>query len=185
MPYLTAAVILVGALCLVDLVLSLGVVRRLRAHTTLIEHILIRDTSRTPIRRAGERVDDFSTVTSGGGPVTRESLTESADSVLVGFFTTDCDTCRERLPEFVRKAGQWEEAIAVVVGEGAEATDLVDSFELQEVARVVLETPKNAPMTDAFAVRAFPSVCVVDGTGLVLSSDADEHRHDHATAGAS
>jgi peroxiredoxin len=183
MPYLTAAVVLVGALCLVDLILSLGVVRRLRAHSSLIEHILTRDMDRTPIRRAGERVDAFSAVTSGGGLVTRETLTESAGSVLVGFFSPDCDTCRERLPEFVRKAGRWEETIAVVVGEKAEAMELADSFGLREAARVVLESPKDAAMADAFGVRAFPSVCVVDGTGLVLSSDADGHRHEPATAG--
>ncbi|MEU5878706.1 hypothetical protein [Spirillospora sp. NPDC047279] len=184
MPYLTAAVVLVGALCLVDLVLSLGVVRRLRAHTALIEHVLTRETDRTPIRRAGERVDAFSAATSGGGRVTRETLSKSAAGVLVGFFSPDCATCRERLPEFVRDASRWEETIAVVVGEEAEARDLAAAFELHAAARVVLEDPKDAPMTDAFGVRAFPSVCVVDGTGLLLSSDADGHRHEPAATGA-
>lgn len=182
MPYLTAAVVLVGALCLLDLVLSLGVIRRLRAHTTLIEHILTRSTDDPPIRRTGDRVDAFSAVTTGGNVITRETLTESADSVLVAFFSPDCGTCRERLPEFVRKAERWEETIAVVVGEEAEAMDLASSFDLHQVARVVLENPKDPPMANAFGVRAFPSVCVVDGTGIVLSSDADGRLHEPTTA---
>ncbi|MFI0480987.1 TlpA family protein disulfide reductase [Actinomadura sp. 9N215] len=184
MPYLTAAVVLVGALCLADLVLSLGIVRRLRVHGALIEHVLTRSTEKTPIKRTGERVDAFSAVTSGGGLVTRESLTESAESVLVGFFSPDCATCRERLPGFVREASRRDETIAVVVGDEPAATELVGSSGLDRAARVVLESPADSPMADAFGVSAFPSACVVDGTGVVLSSDADGHRHESAAASA-
>lgn len=182
MPYLAAAIILIGAICLVNLVLSLGVVRRLRSHTTLIEHLLTRNTAPKPILSAGERIGPFSAVTTGGGLISRESMTGSAGNVLVGFFSPDCDSCRDRLPEFIRKAKESDETLAVVVGQEAAAMDLVDSFTLHDVSRVVLEAPEDGAMSHAFGVQALPAVCVVDGTGLVLSSDADEHQH--AAAGA-
>ncbi|WP_433334617.1 TlpA family protein disulfide reductase [Spirillospora sp. CA-294931] len=180
MPFLIAAVVLVGAVCLVDLVLTLGTVRRLRAHTALIEHLLSKLTSSPKtMLDAGERVGAFSALSTDGELITRESLTQGAETALVGFFSPDCDACREKMPDFIRRAEDSPGAIAVVVGQEAASKELVASFALQRVARLVYERSGESAMATAFGVKAFPAVGVVDETGVLQAGDDHEHDHDH------
>src|ERR1041384_1123039 len=96
MMFLTAAVVLVGILCALDLFLTFAVVRRLREHTTELE------------RLAGMALPG-----SGGsapGVLVGRSLPEPAavgagQSRLVGFFDSNCSTCFEHAPEFAAVAG--------------------------------------------------------------------------------
>jgi len=58
MPYLVAAVVLVGLLCLLDLVLTFGVIRRLRSTA---------EATPRPLTGPGERAGEFATVYRGAG----------------------------------------------------------------------------------------------------------------------
>ncbi|MHB9863459.1 TlpA family protein disulfide reductase [Streptomyces sp. YIM S03343] len=151
MYVLTAAFVLVAVLCLLNLLLTIGVIKRLREHTEIIE----------PIRqqagiRTGDEVGDFSVRGVDGEPLGRESL--APDSV-VAFFAPHCRPCKALVPDFIR----WAEAddngrdrrIAVVVGDAAASGELVAM--LRPVAHVVVEEPLGTVGT-AFRTSATPTV---------------------------
>ncbi|MGK5552103.1 TlpA family protein disulfide reductase [Actinomadura kijaniata] len=172
MPVLVAAVVLVGALCLLDLLLTLGVIRRLREHTAALEGLLARGGGGRPpgddLPAAGDAVAPFAATATDGTPVTAESL---AGRVIVAFLSTECDACRGQLPRFVEQArGQGRDRVlGVVVGDAAAAEDMVAA--LEPVARVAVE-PVGAAISAAFGVSAYPSYVVVeDGrvTGTAVS----------------
>lgn len=168
MPYLVALVIVVGVLCLVDLLLTVGVIRRLREHTQLLAAYTEREQERRAILPEGETADRFETVATDGSPISRERL---AEPTLIGFFSPDCGACQEALPGFVTVAERFRngrgEALAVIVtpeGDAAPQREL-----LEPVARVVVERP-GGPVSSALGVHAFPSFGLLGSGGRVLAS---------------
>src|SRR5690349_19483902 len=93
---LTAVAVLAGALCLLNLVLTLGVVRRLREHAVLLAK-LQPAAAPNPMLAVGEQVGSFETVTVDGHPVSRDALD---GPTLLGIFSPNCSACAERLPKF-------------------------------------------------------------------------------------
>jgi len=165
MPYLASAVVVVGALGLVNLLLTLAVIRRLRQHTELL--------SNRPagpeggVLAAGERPGDFDAVDTDGLPVTA-----GPDGPrLVGFFSPECEPCKAKLPDFAEQVAGYPggpaRVLAVVAGDGPGITDFAGA--LAPVARVVVE-PSDGPLTTAFQVSAFPAWCVLDELGVVQHS---------------
>lgn len=143
---------------LLNLVLLLGVVRRLREHETRLASM----TGGGPpvlITPAGGRVAPFSARSVDGRSVDEHST----DAALVGFFSPECGSCHERLPDFRAAAGEHAgPVLAVVVEDGGDTSPLVDA--LRTCATVVLEAP-TGPVAEAFAVRGFPAFALVaDGT---------------------
>ncbi len=167
LPFLTAAAVLVGALCLLNLVLTLGAVQRLREHANLIAQ-LSPAAAPNPMLGVGERVGSFEAVTVDGHAISRDSL---AGPTLLGIFSPDCSACAERLPGFVDLAGGYpggrERVLAVVVGDEHGAAEQVGS--LAPVARVVIEDA-DGPINQAMRVRGYPAFGVLDNTGRVLSA---------------
>jgi hypothetical protein len=163
---LTAVAVLAGALCLLNLVLTLGVVRRLREHAVLLAKL--QPTAPNPMLAVGERVGSFDTVTVDGRPVSRDTLD---GPTLLGIFSPDCSACAERLPNFVDLAGGYpggrERVLAVVVGDEHETVAQVAA--LAPVARVVVEAA-NGPISRATSVRGYPAFGVLDEGGHVLSA---------------
>jgi len=161
MPLLVVAVALVGALCVLNLLLSFGVIRRLREHTKLIDAVyeFVGSTPGTGSDgpAAGDTVADFRATTTGGEPVARDDL---APSTVVAFLAADCQGCHEQLPDFLAWArGQdRQRVLAVVNGHGSAADALVE--QLTPAARVVLEDEKP-PVAGAFGVRSYPQFCVL------------------------
>ncbi|MCC3769325.1 TlpA disulfide reductase family protein [Streptomyces sp. UNOC14_S4] len=176
MPVLIAAVVLVGALCTLDLVLTLGVVKRLREHTALISKMANSQPSRPPVIGVGEEVGEFSAVAVGGDVLTRESL---VGDTLVAFFSPSCGPCHEMLPKFVEYAravdGGREQVLAVVVGSLDRAKGQV--AELSPVARVVVEGGSEAIVADAFQIKGFPTLLKVrqdaDGRQVIAGNQVD------------
>jgi thiol-disulfide isomerase/thioredoxin len=162
MMLLSVAVGLVAALCLVDLVLTLGVVRRLREHG---ERLAQRGSvGALSVRGAGEAVDDFHSTTTAGEPV---SLRDLASPTLVGFFAPHCPACEEQLPRFLSYATEFAgPVLAVVAGDSAEYRAA-----LAGAGGVVVEAERG-PLQQAFGVDAYPSFLVVAG-GVVVSSTHD------------
>jgi len=175
MAILTAAVVLVGVLVVLDLVLTLGLIRRLRTHADLIGKALDGPTVADP-RSAqadepaqipvGKVIEDFSARSTDGRDLSRDTFTDGA---VVGFFSPSCEACWERLPGFLTYAGSAgrDRVLAVVQGAEQQAADLV--ARLQVVAQVVVE-PYNGTVASAFDVQALPSMCVVDADWRVSSS---------------
>jgi Redoxin len=181
MIYLTAAVIVVGTLCLLDLLLTIGVLRRLREHGERLDGLPSENATESlmaqAIKAVGDRVDDFTTTTVDGREVSRGRL---AGRTLVGFFSTHCEPCRSSVTPFAElvagRPGGWDEALAVVVGEDADAAEFVTG--LGQGARVVVERedPDSGPVVSAFAVMGYPVYCVVDDQGVVLATGLKPER---------
>ncbi|GGO78149.1 TlpA disulfide reductase family protein [Nonomuraea cavernae] len=178
MPFLVAAVVLVGVLCLLNLLLTFGVIRRLKEHTAQLEKVLSggRDDS---LQMLGEQVGEFAATTTDGEPVSRALL---AGETVVAFFSPSCAPCREKMPVFVEQARardfDRQQVLAVVVNESGEpeAAGVKEmAEELATVARVVMEGADH-PLANAFKVHAFPAFCVVDAEGVVrvIGGDLDQ-----------
>ncbi|WP_097867852.1 redoxin domain-containing protein [Streptomyces sp. rh34] len=186
MSPLAAAVLAVGALAMVDLVLTVGVVRRLRDHSDLLRRTSVPAVGMpggmSGIAPVGTPVPSF-TAGPPDSPVTDRDLT---DGTLVAFFSPTCEPCRDKLPGFVaRYADRPEEArqvLAVVVDDSHGARDPHESGASGEdagsmaaaLSAVVptVQEPHDGPVTTAFAAKAFPSCVRVghspDG-GLVVT----------------
>ena len=121
MAILTAAVILVGVLVLLDLLLTLGLIKRVRTHAELLDKLV----NATPASvhavepgqlPPGKPIGEFTATTSDGLEISRESFD---GGLVLGFFSTWCDTCAEQLPGFLAYAEPLgrERVLAVVHGE--------------------------------------------------------------------
>ncbi|BDM74623.1 hypothetical protein HEK616_81100 (plasmid) [Streptomyces nigrescens] len=170
MSFLIAAVVFVGALCTLDLVLTLGVIKRLREHSERLSGTSGPGGRFDTLDMAvGEEVGEFTTSTVDGERLSRGML---AADTLVAFFAPGCQPCREKMPAFVDHAralpGGRAQVVAVVVGDPAEAAAFV--AELSPVARVVVEEGPEDPLSAAFRARSFPTVLRVSpyGDGRVL-----------------
>ncbi|MFV2195698.1 TlpA disulfide reductase family protein [Nocardiopsis sp. LOL_012] len=168
--FLTVLCALVGALCLLNILLTVGVIRRLKEHTETIEQLR----SAVPVLPgqimlpAGEEVADFSAETTDGTTVSRDAL---EGETLVGVFSPGCSACAEQLPLFTDLAGSYpggrDRVLAVVVGGAEEAADEI--ARLTPVARVVQEE-HGGTTAPAFGVNGFPAMARIDATGRVLAS---------------
>jgi hypothetical protein len=163
MGYLTAAVIFVGTLCAFDLLLSLGVIRRLREHSEVLRQLTAMTSAVTvPV---GQTVDAFDATTHTGRVVSRSSLPART---LVGFFSPSCTACHEALPEFVDYARRFQGSVlSVAVGDDRETAELVER--LAALGDVVVERD-GGPVALAFGVSGLPALCVLDAHGDVVAS---------------
>jgi thiol-disulfide isomerase/thioredoxin len=155
MPILIAAVVLVGLFCALDLILTLGIIKRLREHTELLSG----RNGPKPSIGLGEEVGEFTASTIDGESLTRDDL---VGETLVGIFSPTCKPCREKLPKFVEFAqaipGGRERVVAAVVGDAELAAELV--AQLRPVARVIQED-NDGTFSAAFQLRAFPTVLMI------------------------
>ncbi|HEY6313856.1 MAG TPA: hypothetical protein VIY52_24065 [Streptosporangiaceae bacterium] len=168
MLILSAAVIVVGALCLTDLLLSFGIIRRLREHTTLLSGLRGAEVPVTGLS-AGEVPDSFARVSTDG-----ERLAGPAGLRMAAFFSSSCSACPERVPAFVDylQANQIGRAgvLAVVLGPPGEPVPYLDR--LAEVAQVCVE-PDDSELAAAFKVIGYPAFCLLDADGAVLATGYD------------
>jgi thiol-disulfide isomerase/thioredoxin len=170
MSYLAAAVTVVGLLCLVDLLLTFGVIRRLREHSVALAGQSGGGVGE-PLLDVGETVGDFAAVTVNGEPVLRAFVDRET---IVGFLSPGCPPCERRLPQFVeaaRTAGR--DRVLAVLTDTTEADAAEMLTALSPVARVVVEAEDGA-LTKAFGVTAFPAFCRIDAahTVTVVGFDA-------------
>jgi len=165
---LIGAVVVVGVLCLIDLLLTFGVIRRLREHTAMLAPSQPRGDHVTGLTAGG--TPEAFTATDNEGAVVQGA----AGLSVVAFFSASCSVCPKRVPAFVdyvraHRIGR-NEVLAVVI---AQASDSVPYLaDLAEVARVCAE-PSDDSIERAFAVQAFPAFFVLDAAGTVRGSSYD------------
>ncbi len=169
MAYLAGAMVVFGLLTLLNVALTVGVIRRLREHTAALAALPAGggDVGGDVALSAGSTVGAFTAVDNQGVPV---SLSTLGTRPLVGFFSPSCGPCKERMPEFIEYAGTRPGGrhgiLAVAVGTPEETADMVER--LGAVATVVIE-PDQGPVQKAFAVSGFPAVVLVED-GRVAAS---------------
>jgi hypothetical protein len=172
LPVVAALAFLALAVCLLDLALTLGVIRRLREHTELISGLSSGGRQTYPILAKGKTAGPFEAVATTGEPVSADRLPERT---LVGAFAPHCSACAEKLPAFVGLAkafpGGRDQVIAVVVGTEDEAETY--RAQLEPVARVVIEPPMTGEIGAALELNSFPAFGILDESGTVISSGLD------------
>ncbi|MFC8722409.1 TlpA disulfide reductase family protein [Kitasatospora sp. NPDC057198] len=155
---------LLAVLCLFNLVLTYGVVRRLRA--------LSRAGADSPATVSG-RVDEFAVTAVDGTAVGRADL---APGTVLGFFSPGCPPCAALLPRFVgavRTAGLPAAAVLAVVMPGEDPAEARKyARELAGVATVVVGEQARA-VSAACGVQGFPAVCVIGADGRIREADGD------------
>ncbi|MFD5387903.1 TlpA family protein disulfide reductase [Streptomyces sp. NPDC127074] len=167
MAYLTAGVIFVGLLCLLDLVLTFGVIRRLREQEPAEATGGLRDAP--SVLAPGSTVAAFSALDMMGGKLTRESL---AEGLAITFLSPGCPACEEVLPLVVERARQYgaDQVLAVVVREEGDDADPAEFMErLSPVARVVV-TDQGDELTEAFALTGMPAYVAMGPEGRIADS---------------
>ncbi|NUW32372.1 TlpA family protein disulfide reductase [Nonomuraea sp. SMC257] len=172
MPYLVAIMVLLGLLCLVNLLLTLGLVRRIKEHTKLIDALyeVVGSGGLSGVRAGaaiGEAVGDFDATTVDGDRVTRDGL---AEGTVVAFLSPDCAGCREQLPELASWAAGQDRSrvVAVVDGREGDVAHLVTT--LSPVARVIVEEATPPQVAEAFKLQAFPTFYQVAEGGKLLAT---------------
>jgi AhpC/TSA family len=168
MTVLSWLVILVGVLCLVDLLLTFGVIRRLRVHTGLLNSSATANETVIGLP-AGATPPDFAAVS-----IRDEQVDGPVGLRVVAFFASFCSVCPTKVPAFLayleRNQIRQDEVLAVMAADPQDPVPYLN--QVAQVALVCME-PANGPVSSAFQVSAFPSFCVLDPDGSLRSAHYD------------
>ncbi|MFD7325752.1 TlpA family protein disulfide reductase [Streptomyces sp. NPDC059875] len=170
MAYLTASVVLLGVLSLLNLALTFGVVRRLRERPADATGGGGGEMSVPALVAApGAHIGTFSAVDTEGSVVDQDALD---DGSMVLFMSPGCPACEDLLPLVAERAGQYgrDRVLAVVTRDDEKEARLGDYLRrLSPVARVVV-TEFGDEVTRAFAVKGMPAYVEVGADGRVAGS---------------
>jgi hypothetical protein len=165
---LTAAVVLFGAVTTLNLILTLGVIKRLREQADQLASGGGGAQELTPLLNAGELPAEFTTTSVDGDVVSRDG---PAGLRLLAFVSPLCDMCAAQIPDLLDRAahmpGGRDNVIVVTVGKGAEVAEYGEQF--RPVAQVVHETGTGA-ITRAYKLGGLPAFGLIDHDGRVLTS---------------
>src|SRR5215469_2938250 len=166
MPILIAAVVAVGALCLLDLLLTFGVIRRLREHSNVLAGAVDPGMIGVP---PGEAPGAFSAVTTSG-----EEVTGTAGLRVVAFLSSSCSACPERVPPFTEYLARHrigrDSVLAVIAAD--DGTPPAFLSQLVNVTQACVE-PYDGEAATAFKVTGFPAFYLLDADGAVTASGWD------------
>jgi len=169
---LAAAVVVVGVLCLVDLLLTVGVIRRLRAHTDLLSRLHGEPGGDIAITSlgAGAIPDSFTGQGSAGEPVTGP-----AGWRMAAFFSSTCSACSERVPGFIDyvRARHLERDSVLAVVAAPPAAEPVPYIDRLAAVAHVSQVPHGSEAEKAFKVSGFPAFFLLDETGAVQAASHD------------
>lgn len=165
MPFLIAAVVLVGAIATLNLLLTVGVIRRLREHTTQLAGMSGPGMSGGPA--AGDPIEDFATTAVDDTPV---ALADLDSYSLVSVMSPGCGPCEEKLPKLVSMLEDGslpkKGVLAVIAGSEEEAVPMVTA--LKDLAVVIREEPVSGALQSAVGISAYPTMFVA-GEGKVAT----------------
>lgn len=174
MTVLAAAVVFAVVLCVLDLLLTLGVIRRLREHTSRLDNLGVAGYATNALPMVGEKVGEFTVTTIDGRSVSRDSLMRET---LVGFFSPACGSCKEKLPDFADHAHRWvndrRQVLAVVTGPTEQATEIAKMVESLRPLGMTVVDGERGPVSRAFKADYTPTFCLLDDTGTVIGADFD------------
>ena len=159
MPYLIAAVVLLAVLGLLNLLLTLAIVRRMRTMNPV-------QLPPEPLSQ-GSPIRPFTATTINGRTVSEYDL--RGGQALVGYFSPGCPPCEAALPRFISYAAglDRERVLAVIVDDtGTGAGDPT----LEAVAQVVVAS-EHAPVVEALSAYGYPAVFLLDEDGRVVAAD--------------
>ncbi len=165
------AIAVLFVILLLNLLLTLGVLRRLKEHEQTLSNMNHSHEGVTVAGiKEGEVLEPFEAVSLDGVLLTESSGTAGA---LVGFFLRGCAPCKELLPAFVQAAGLERDVRPIAVITGFDGEDNEYSAALRDVAHVVMadsvQDPPAGEISAAFKVSTFPFVCRAGADGSIES----------------
>jgi hypothetical protein len=168
---LVAAVAVVSVLTLLNLLLTYGVIRRLRDHEERLSRAGTPSMVDLPI---GAPVPPFRADTTDGGTVTSESL--AAGAAYAAFFSPTCPPCREQMPLFVDAVAdaRRDRILIVVSRDGADPTALADFVAAIGPAGHVVVEDTTGPVAGAFGVSGQPTLLRFNGGELAARAHTVE-----------
>jgi peroxiredoxin len=165
---LVATVALLGVLVVANLLLTWGVVRRLR---TLQEQVAAGH-GPPPENglRPGDPAPDFSALTPAGDTVGRDEVVRG-ETVLV-FLSPHCEACETHLPSvrLLGRAGA-PAAVAVIDGTREESAHLLEG--LRGDVPVLLAPRATTDLLERYQVTTYPSSYVIGVDGRITGSHLD------------
>ncbi|MFD0151340.1 TlpA family protein disulfide reductase [Streptomyces sp. NPDC055721] len=173
MAFLVAGMVLVGALGLLNLALSLAIVRRLRRQEEQRGAV---DPNAPSGPEVGTTVPAFTAPTLGGEEFTSASL--AGGTAAMSFITTSCSACDEfvsGMPEFAARTGLDDSRIVVVIaGEQGKARQMADH--LNGLATVVHEAAPGA-ISSLYSITATPTTVITDADQNVTATHTGSKPH--------
>lgn len=158
MEVLAAGLILAAVVAGLNLLLTVGVIRRLREHTTRLAAIASSGMPLSGEPAVGDPIGGFTAVTADGQEVSSSQLPAS---YVAAFLSPGCEPCERLLPDLVswlQDANDPGSTLVVVAGSAEDSRPYQQA--VRGLALVVTEEPVG-PVMEAFGVRAFPTVLTV------------------------
>jgi hypothetical protein len=160
-----AAVVVLAVLCVVNLMVTLAALRRLReygqgpvsAGSHSAEYVA------GPETLLGNTVPEFQATAVTGEVLTRASFVGRLR--LLGFFSASCAPCHEQARAF---AGHHDPArVAVVQTFGAKQADANEMLGLLAAVPALVVEGRPHGLADTLGVSSFPSILRTDGSGVI------------------
>jgi hypothetical protein len=165
---LLAGTISVGVLAGLSLIMTYGVVRRLREHDRQLAQLqaVLTPGPATPALRAP--VAEFVASTVDGVEVTHRDFREGES--FVGLFSTHCTACHEQLPRFIEAVAHADpRRVLIVLADDGDAGVLA-RFRAQALAagQVVIEQ-NMGPVATAFGIDRWPTMLVLQDAVVTVN----------------
>ncbi|KAB2343653.1 TlpA family protein disulfide reductase [Actinomadura rudentiformis] len=185
MSYSAAAVTLIGVLSLINIALTLGIVRRLgdlqRPAAGVGGPGGPGGDARPMTLSPGAKVGPFEVTAVDGSTVSHTDLT---GPTLVAFLAPGCQACDFAVPSFLERAeqapGGRDHVLVVIMGTPKLGMELREK--LAPVARVLTEEVEAGPLVQAFGVIGLPAFALLSDGRMVSSHTEPEHIPDAAPA---
>lgn len=170
MSVLSTAVVLVGLIGLLNLVLSFGIIRRMREQAPQPQHQHpgrpVQDVRPTTLED-GEQVASVDAVTIDGTAVQLPFPGRS----LVGFFSPSCSTCREQIIPFVviaERQPPGQPVLAVVAGpdEDGAAASYIEELLAGRSEVLIVREDDDGPVQKAFGIKGYPAFTLLQDGDL-------------------
>ncbi|MFL5353356.1 TlpA family protein disulfide reductase [Archangium sp.] len=152
----------VGALTVVNFLLSMALIRRVRVLQELVEQTPRRDPS---LPQMGAVIGSFQATTLEGEPLSNETLKPGVS--LVGFFTTHCKPCAALRTQLLESPPALP-FVAFVEGSVDDPEVGAMAEALKRIARVVY-TQNNDALHQAFKPAGYPTLLRVEN-GVIAAS---------------
>lgn len=162
---LVVVVAVVGALAVLNLLLSLALIRRVRVLQEAVAQTPRRDPA---LPRAGESIGPFQVTTPEGEHLSDEALKRGVS--LVGFFTPHCLPCATVRSQLLESPPAIP-LLCFVEGSPSDPDSSALAASLKRVARVVF-TEENDALHRAFKPAGYPTLIRVENGAVAASGHA-------------